>query len=94
MLGYGGSRPGFAGRGARVRSGPRAEMHFMPEEFIELPDDRVLVLLRVKFRARQSGIVLEARGGHLVTIRDGLVTRSQQYMDQQQAREAAGLQTD
>jgi hypothetical protein len=35
----------------------------------------------------------EVPGGCLVTIRDGLVTCSQLFVDQQKARAAAGLQT-
>lgn len=71
-----------------------AEMRPIPEDFIELPDGRVLVLTRSSFRGRQSGVAMEVSGAQLVTLRDGLVTRSQLYLDQQQALEAAGLQTD
>jgi uncharacterized protein len=71
-----------------------AEMRFLPEDFIEAPDGRVLVLTRGVFRGRQSGVAMEVPGAQLVTLREGLVTRSQLYVDQQRALEAAGLQTD
>src|SRR5437763_16379418 len=66
-----------------------ADMRFTPEEFIELPDDRVVVLDRGEFRARRSGVELEVPLGHLITIRNGLATRSQLYIDQKRPLEAA-----
>ena len=68
------------------------EMRFMPHEFKELPDGRVLVLLRAGARAKRSGIVMEVPWAHLVTMRDGLITHFQIYSDQKRALEAAGLQ--
>ena len=67
------------------------EMWFAPEEFVELPDDRVLVLVRGGFRGPQSGVEMEYPLAHLITLRDGLVTRLQIYADRRRAREAAGL---
>ena len=67
------------------------DIQFTPHEFRELPDGRVLVLLRAGFRAKQSGIVMEVPYVHLITIRNGLVTRLQMYGDQHRALRAAGL---
>ena len=68
------------------------EMRFRPDEFKELPDGRILVLLHAGFKAKQSGIEMKLPFAHLITIRTGLVTHLQMYTDQQRAWEAAGLQ--
>ena len=67
------------------------EMWFVPEEFVELPDGRVFVRVRGGFRAPQSGVEMEYPLAHLITLRDGLVTRFQMYSDPRRAREIAGL---
>jgi ketosteroid isomerase-like protein len=67
------------------------EMRFMPDEFKELPDGRILVLLHAGVRARQSGVAMEVPWTHLITLRDGLITHLRIYSDRQQALEAAGL---
>jgi ketosteroid isomerase-like protein len=67
------------------------EMWFVPEEFVELPDGRVLVRVRGGFTAPQSGVEMEYPMAHLITLRDGLCTRFQMYSDLGRAREAAGL---
>jgi len=69
------------------------EMRFMPEEFTELPDGRVLVGLRFALRAKQSGVPVEVPLWHLITMRHGLITRFYMYSDQQRALEAAGRNT-
>jgi hypothetical protein len=66
-------------------------MRFVPQEFTELPDGRILVLLRFALRAKQSGAPVEVPHWHLVMIRHGLVTQFYMYSDQQRALEAAGL---
>jgi ketosteroid isomerase-like protein len=71
-----------------------AEMRFTAEDFIQLPDGRVVVLTLGVFRGNQSGVAVEVPGAQIVTLRDGLVTRSQLYVDRHRALEAAGLQTD
>jgi ketosteroid isomerase-like protein len=68
------------------------EMRFIPEEFKELSDGRVLVLLRAAVIAKQSSLAMEVPFAHLFTIRDGLLTHFQMYSDQGRALEAAGLQ--
>ena len=67
------------------------ELRFVPDEFNELPDGRVLVFLRAGVRAKQSDLAIEVPFAHLATIRDGLITHFQMYSDQQRAREEAGL---
>jgi ketosteroid isomerase-like protein len=67
------------------------EAHFTPGDVKELRDGRVLVLGRLAVTAKQSGIAMEVPFAHLITIRDGLFTRFQQYSDQRRALEAVGL---
>jgi ketosteroid isomerase-like protein len=47
------------------------DMRFIPYEFQELPDGRVLVLLRATATAKQSGVAVDVPFAHLITIRDG-----------------------
>jgi ketosteroid isomerase-like protein len=68
------------------------EMRIVPEEFVELPDGRVLVRVCVGFRAPQSGVEMEYPQANLITLRDGLCTRFQMYSDLGRAREVAGLE--
>ena len=64
----------------------------VPEEFIDVDDDRVLVLIRFDGRARSSGISADDfRGGQLFTLRAGRVVRLVTFTDRGKALEAAGL---
>jgi uncharacterized protein len=65
------------------------EFRIEPEDFIER-DDQVLALVRVRTRARASGIELDERWAHLWTARDGLAVRLQVFSDRRAAREAFG----
>jgi ketosteroid isomerase-like protein len=67
-------------------------MWFVPEEFVELPDGRVFVLVRGGFKAPQSGVEMEYPLAHLVTLRDGLCIRFQMYSNLRRAREVAELE--
>jgi ketosteroid isomerase-like protein len=67
------------------------DMRFIPYEFKELPDGRVLVLMRATATAKQSGVAVDVPFAHLITIRDGLVAHFQMYSDQQRAVQATGL---
>jgi ketosteroid isomerase-like protein len=66
-------------------------MHVEPEDFIEVGDDRVLVLFRVRARGKGSGIDIEARPTAIWTVRDGQLVRGAVYNDRAEALEAAGL---
>lgn len=61
-----------------------------PREFIDV-DDRVVVLQHERRRGRGSGVEVESETAVLFDLRDGLVTRLQGFMDQDDALEAAGL---
>lgn len=67
------------------------EMHFKPERISELPDGRVLVLARFRFRARASEMDADVPFAHLITVRDGKATAVHLYTNQADALKAAGL---
>jgi ketosteroid isomerase-like protein len=62
-----------------------------PERFFDVDDERVLVFVRVTATGEGSGVPVELRDAHEITLRDGLVTRVKVYLDRTQALEAAGL---
>jgi ketosteroid isomerase-like protein len=63
------------------------EFRIEPEDFIER-DDRLLVLVRVRTRARSSGIELDERWAHLWTARAGLAVALQVFSDRRRGLEA------
>jgi uncharacterized protein len=67
-------------------------IHFEPERFFDVDDERVLVFVRVSATGKGSGAPVEIRAAHEFTIRDGLVVRFKVYRDREEALEAAGLQ--
>jgi ketosteroid isomerase-like protein len=74
-------------------SGPwsGSPIHFEPERFFDLDDGRVLVFVRVSATGQESGVQVEDRVAHELTIRDELVVRFKVYGSLDQALEAAGL---
>jgi ketosteroid isomerase-like protein len=71
--------------------GPWAEIHFEPERFIDVDDERVLVLVRVSLVGQGSGAAVERSAAHLVTRRGGLVTGFKAYLDRGEALRDCGL---
>ena len=71
--------------------GPWAELSFEPERFVDVDDERVLVLVRVHARGTGSGVPVELRNAHEFTIRDGVLVRFKVYGDRDEALEAAGV---
>jgi ketosteroid isomerase-like protein len=64
------------------------------EEYRELDDERVLVLIRRSGRGKRSGIELgeiQARGASVFHIRDGKVTRQVVYFERKRAFADLGL---
>ena len=62
-----------------------------PEDFIEVGDDRVVVLLRARTRGKGSGVDVDAQMTQVVTVRDGNVVRVVAYNERAEALEAVGL---
>ncbi len=68
------------------------ELRFEPEEYTELEDGRLLVHCRFVGRGARSGIQLDADGWHIVSFRDGLVSRMEIYPSRRRALAAAAAQ--
>jgi ketosteroid isomerase-like protein len=64
-----------------------------PEEFIEA-GDRVVVVLRLRARTKDTGLEGEAATVHLWTMREGKGVRLEVYAERERALEAAGLSED
>jgi len=62
------------------------------EQVLDVDDERVLALVRVTATARESGVQVEMRDAHEITIRDGVVRRLKVHLDQQEALRKLGLQ--
>jgi len=67
------------------------EFIYEAEDIIDLEDGRVLVLMRLHARGKDSGARVEARPGWIYTTRHGLAVRIDAFLDRAQALEAAGL---
>jgi hypothetical protein len=74
-------------------SGPwgGSPIHFEPERFFDLDDERVLVFVRVSATGHGSHVPVELGGAHEFTIRDEMVVRFKAYGSRDQALEAVGL---
>jgi ketosteroid isomerase-like protein len=62
------------------------------EEFIDVSEDKVLVLSRLKGNARIGGAPFEQEVAHVWTLHDGKVVHMRIYRDRAAALEAVGLQ--
>ncbi len=71
--------------------GPWEELSFEPEDFVDVDDERVLVLVKVHATGTGSGVPVELLNAHEFTIRDGFLVRFKVYGDRDQALAAAGL---
>jgi ketosteroid isomerase-like protein len=63
-----------------------------PERFVDVDDERVLVFVRATAEGEGSGVPVENRTAHELTIRDGALVRWKVYADRGKALEAAGLE--
>jgi ketosteroid isomerase-like protein len=66
-------------------------VQMVPEDFIAVGDDHVVVPLRMHMRGKGSGAVVEAQTNNVWTLRDGKAVRIGVYNSQAEALEAAGL---
>jgi len=79
----------------RFWSDYRTELSHMQVEaqgLRDVGDDRVLLLVRFQWRGVASGIEMESPVGLVMTLRDGKVIRSFDYLSHQEALEAVGLE--
>ena len=62
-----------------------------PESFLPAGGNRVLVFVRLHAIGTGSGVEVEGRAAHLLTLRHGRVVRTEVYTDRSKALDAAGL---
>jgi len=67
------------------------EMTFAPDEFWQVSEGRVLVLLHFGLTGAGSGVQMDVPFAHLIEIKAGHVMTLRMYSDQRKALEAAGL---
>ena len=67
------------------------DLTVVAEELIDAGDDHVVAVQRMTGRAKVSGIETEIRFSVVYTLRDGKIVQGREYMDKEQALEAAGL---
>ena len=76
-----------------VNSGPwGGSVRLEPERFFDVDAERVLVFVRVTATGAGSGVPVELRDAHELTVRNGLVVRCKVHADRDAALEATGLQ--
>jgi ketosteroid isomerase-like protein len=61
------------------------------DEFIDLGDDRAVVICRDRGRGRRSGAEIQAQTGEIWAFKDGKISGLFQYRNAEEALEAAGL---
>ena len=66
------------------------DYELIPEEFADV-GDRVVVTVRFRARGRGSGVEVDARLYDVFTLRGGKIVRMDQFAEQSEALEAAGL---
>jgi SnoaL-like domain len=66
-------------------------IHFGPERYFDVDDERVLVFVRVTSTGRASGAGVETRIAQEFTIREGLIVRVKVHRDRSEALEAMGI---
>lgn len=62
-----------------------------PEDFIEVGEDHVVVLLHMQMRGKGSGVEVDAHTHNVWTLRDGRAVRMAVYNDKAEAFNAVGL---
>ena len=61
-------------------------------EIRDLGGERVLHLGHIQFRGRASGIMVESQLALVITLRDGKIVRSEDYLSYREAIEDVGLE--
>jgi ketosteroid isomerase-like protein len=91
-----GTREGLSGMAKAHREwlGAWEDLHVVVEEYRELDEERVLVLVHLTGRGKSSGLEIgqvQAKGADLFHVRGGKVTRLVLYMDRERALADLGL---
>ena len=63
----------------------------VPEELLDVGDDRVVAVQHATGRAKASGVETELRYAVVYTLRGGKIVRAREYIDRKQALQAVGL---
>jgi hypothetical protein len=66
--------------------------NFEPQRFLDVDEDRVLVLLRVTSRGRSSGVQVATDIAHELTFRDGMIVRVKIHRSSADGLAAVGLE--
>jgi hypothetical protein len=66
-------------------------IHFEPERYFDVDDERVLVFVRATSTGQTSGVAVESSVAHELTVRNRLIVRIKVYRDRAAALEAVGL---
>lgn len=66
-------------------------LRWEPEEFIDVDEERLIVVTRARMQGPASGVEVEAMSAALWTIRDGKGRSVKLYQSKADALEAAGL---
>jgi hypothetical protein len=61
------------------------------EEYVALPDDRVLVMVENRAITKTDRVEVVIRGGAIWTVEDGMIRRGDLFLDRGRAYKAAGL---
>ena len=64
---------------------------YTAKEFIEVDEDRILVLLDIRGRSRTHGVEIPIEAANIVTFRDGKLARLELFTSHPAAYRAAGL---
>ena len=61
------------------------------EDTREAADGRVVIVMTMRARGRESGVTVESRTAHVWTVRDGRLWRNEMFREPERALEELGL---
>jgi hypothetical protein len=67
-------------------------IHFEPQRYLDVDDERVLVLVDVTSTGQASGVSVHASVAQEFTVRDGLIVHVKVYRDPARALRTVGLE--
>jgi ketosteroid isomerase-like protein len=76
---------GVAGVRRIASKWPWDDLHFEPERFFKVDDERVVVFVRATATGTESGVAVERRTAHECTLVDGRLVRFKVHSDRDQA---------